>query len=178
MRMNICIHLHMFVCTDAAQGIERVVRKAKTFQRVNHIPGMVNIYRKNHLARCITKMQKIFGDVYDFFPATWILPHEVEEMTQYLAGAGRCVIIKPAGGAQGRGIYLALSASGVAVKEDSIAQAYISKPLLIDSLKFDLRVYALVTCVDPLRILVFQVHMYIYVYLNTYIYIYLRLFTW
>jgi hypothetical protein len=49
------------------------------------------------------------------------------------------------------------SASGVAVKEDSIAQAYISKPLLIDNLKFDLRVYALVTCVDPLRILVFQV---------------------
>jgi hypothetical protein len=127
-------YLHSF--SDYGLGIERIVRKAHSFQRINHIPGMINIYRKNHLARAMLKMQKVFGDLYDFFPTTWILPHQADEMTQYLtATSDRCVIIKPSGGAQGKGIYLALSPAGVSIQEDSIAQAYVSRPLLIDGLK-------------------------------------------
>lgn len=36
-----------------------------------------------------------------------------------------------------------------------VAQRYIVKPYLIDGLKFDLRVYALVYGADPLRVFVF-----------------------
>ena len=51
----------------------------------------------------MSKMQKIFGDTYNFFPTTWILPHEVEAVKSYLGQQkGRCVIVKPAGGAQVR----------------------------------------------------------------------------
>ena len=40
--------------------------------------------------------------------------------------------------------------------EDMICQQYVAKPFLIDGFKFDLRIYALVTSCDPLRIFIFN----------------------
>ena len=37
-----------------------------------------------------------------------------------------------------------------------ICQQYVAKPFLIDGFKFDLRIYALVTSCDPLRIFIFN----------------------
>ena len=144
--------------TDYGLGIERIVRRAHSYQRINHIPGMINIYRKNNLARALSRMQKLFGDVYDFFPKTWILPHEYNAVKEFLTSRqDRCVIIKPAGSAQGKGIYLALTPNMIQrSNEEMIAQEYVMKPLTIDGKKFDMRVYCLVTSVEPLRILVYN----------------------
>ena len=40
--------------------------------------------------------------------------------------------------------------------ETCIAQRYLTKPYLIDGLKFDLRIYVLVFGVDPLRVFMFK----------------------
>lgn len=37
-----------------------------------------------------------------------------------------------------------------------IVQRYLNNPLLIDRLKFDLRIYVLITCIQPLRIFMFK----------------------
>ena len=39
---------------------------------------------------------------------------------------------------------------------DAVASHYIDKPLLLDGLKFDLRIYALVTSCEPLRVFLFK----------------------
>jgi hypothetical protein len=33
---------------------------------------------------------------------------------------------------------------------------YVSNPLLVNSHKFDLRIYVLITCIDPLRIYIYN----------------------
>ena len=65
-------------------------------------------------------------------------------------------IVKPEAGCQGRGIYLTNSVSELEKCRGHIVQRYIDKPYLIDNLKFDFRLYVLVTCVNPLRIYVFD----------------------
>lgn len=148
--------------SDSGQSADRLVRNAKCYQRTNHFPGMVQIYRKSHLARSMMRMQKMCPSYFDFFPKTWILPFEASDVCKYLDGGGkdrdkdRCIIVKPSGGAQGKGIYLAMSSKAIKPDEDAVAQVYINRPLLIDGLKFDLRIYVLVTCVDPLRILIYK----------------------
>ena len=64
--------------------------------------------------------------------------------------------MKPANLSRGRGIYIVNDIADVNVEDLSIISRYISNPLLINGHKFDLRIYDLVTSVDPLRIYVFK----------------------
>ena len=45
-------------------------------QKINHFPGMVEICRKDLLARNMTRMLKLFPKDYNCFPRTWCLPAE------------------------------------------------------------------------------------------------------
>lgn len=64
--------------------------------------------------------------------------------------------MKPANLSRGRGIHLIDDISEVNIDELSVISKYVSNPLLINGHKFDLRIYVLVTCYDPLRIYVFK----------------------
>jgi hypothetical protein len=87
--------------SDSGMGIDKNVRIAKSFQRINHFPGMVQIYRKNKLAKSIMKMQKINLSEYSFSPKTWLLPFDQDDISRYLhSNREHCVIIKPVAGAQ------------------------------------------------------------------------------
>ena len=149
---------------DSGATITNYVRKAMRFQRINHFPGMVQIYRKGHLARAINKMKQVIArfdqfasEEYDFVPETWLLPGDIDQVKEYFVKhPDGCLIIKPTTGAQGKGISIALSAADLIFTQESIAQAYVTNPLLIDGLKFDLRIYALIISCDPLRVLIYE----------------------
>jgi tubulin polyglutamylase TTLL6/13 len=64
-------------------------------------------------------------------------------------------IIKPEASSQGKGIFLIKDPSEIEAKDHMVAQEYLNEPFLIDGLKFDLRIYVLLTGVNPLRIYIF-----------------------
>ncbi|CAK1542119.1 unnamed protein product [Leptosia nina] len=145
-----------FYWTDMSVSVERA-KEMKRFQRINHFPGMLEICRKDLLARNLNRMQKIYPKEYNFFPKTWCLPADFGEALNYSKSRkNKTFIIKPECGSQGRGIYLTKSLKEIKPTDKLICQVYLSKPYLVDGYKFDIRVYTLITSCDPLRIFVYN----------------------
>ena len=71
-------------------------------------------------------------------------------------------IIKPSNSAQGKGIYITNDPRDISQtlqnKQQSslVASHYITNPLLIKGLKFDLRVYVAILSINPLRIYMYE----------------------
>jgi tubulin polyglutamylase TTLL6/13 len=140
------------VWTDSAVPPEKLA-KMKPYQKINHFPGMYTLARKNYLARNLGKMRKVLPDEFDFFPLTWVLPAELAELKAFAQKNPRCTfILKPEASCQGRGIFLTRSLEEISAADHFVAQRYVDRPLLLDGLKFDLRVYVLVAGCSPLRV--------------------------
>ncbi|XP_030635886.1 tubulin polyglutamylase TTLL11 [Chanos chanos] len=132
--------------------------------QVNKFPGMIEMLRKINLSRAVRTMQQLFPDDYNFYPRSWIMPEEyqlfstqVRLMKELDPTLKPTFIVKPDSGSQGDGIYLIREPaelrvlSGCQLKQ-AVVQEYIQKPLLIDKLKFDIRLYVLIRSLEPLEI--------------------------
>ena len=64
--------------------------------------------------------------------------------------------MKPANSSRGRGIHIIDDLNELNVDETSVISLYIGNPLLINSHKFDLRIYVIVTSYEPLRVYVYK----------------------
>ncbi|XP_064123223.1 tubulin polyglutamylase TTLL13 isoform X4 [Loxodonta africana] len=125
--------------------------------KINHFPGMTEICRKDLLARNLNRMQKLYPTEYNIFPRTWCLPADYGDFQSYgRQRKTRTYICKPDSGCQGRGIFITRNPREIKPGEHMICQQYISKPLLIDGFKFDMRIYVLITSCDPLRIFMYE----------------------
>ncbi|XP_045038480.2 tubulin polyglutamylase TTLL6 isoform X1 [Desmodus rotundus] len=129
----------------------------KSYQKINHFPGMSEICRKDLLARNMSRMLKLFPKDFYFFPRTWCLPADWGDLQNYSRSRkNKTYICKPDSGCQGRGIFITRTVKEIKPGEDMICQLYISKPFIIDGFKFDLRIYVLMTSCDPLRIFTYN----------------------
>lgn len=148
---------------------------------------MYQIARKTFLARNLKRLQKLYPMEFNFFPKTWCLPNEINDLRYAQEQAanryerqqnklnqtatnmnnrkaaiqktkqprvGFTMIVKPDCLSQGKGIFLTHDIDSIPLHESSVVQEYIPKPLLIDNLKFDMRIYVLVLSCDPLKIFV------------------------
>ncbi|XP_076122853.1 tubulin polyglutamylase ttll6-like [Alosa pseudoharengus] len=129
----------------------------KGYQKINHFPGMIEICRKDLLARNMNRMFKCFPKDYNIFPRTWCLPADYSDLQAYARSKKhKTYICKPESGSQGRGIFLTRSAKDIPPGEHMICQVYLSQPFVLDGFKFDLRIYVLVTSCDPLSIFLYE----------------------
>lgn len=80
-----------------------------------------------------------------------------EEGEHLSSGEDNLWIYKPSQSSQGKGIFIINDLSDISKDTDKgVICKYISNPLLINQHKFDLRIYVLLTSVEPLRIYVYN----------------------
>ena len=120
-------------------------------QKINHFPGSkAALGDKASLSDLIQK-HPLYNSVGKFFPVSFILPRDREELFAAMKSKPRSLFIaKPPKGSCGNGIKLVSFTDFYSIPQGSVVSEYISKPLCIDDFKFDLRVYVLVTCFAPL----------------------------
>ncbi|XP_019327911.1 PREDICTED: tubulin polyglutamylase TTLL6 [Aptenodytes forsteri] len=113
--------------TDYSVSLERVM-EMKRFQKINHFPGMIEICRKDLLARNLNRMLRLFPKEYNIFPRTWCLPADYGDFQAYRrARKNRTFICKPDSSCQGRGIFITRNPEEIKHGERMICQQYISK---------------------------------------------------
>lgn len=131
--------------------------RMQSYQRASHFPGMFALARKNLLAKNLMAMKKVFPQEFNFFPKTWLLPQDSKDFkAQFNNKKAKTFIIKPEASCQGKGIFLTRNFDWLQVGEHYVAQRYLHKPYLIDKLKFDLRIYVLLTGINPLRAFIYK----------------------
>mmetsp|Transcript_9416 Transcript_9416/g.35254 ORF Transcript_9416/g.35254 Transcript_9416/m.35254 type:complete len:854 (-) Transcript_9416:251-2812(-) len=128
-------------------------------QKVNHFPGSWCIGRKDRLMRCLERARRRLPREYNFFPEGFILPAEFSSWRRRaLLHKNFIWISKPVASSCGKGIRLVhkKNIGTVSCRKKCIMQRYLQNPYLIDGRKFDLRLYVLVTEIDPLRVYLFD----------------------
>lgn len=143
-----------------SEGSLEDVQRLNRWQFYNHFPGMWHIAHKVELAKNLGRIADFLPELYNFHPKTFILPFQINDLTKFMnnipSKKERTVIVKPDRGSQGKGIILIQDADNISnYSESAVAQQYIP-PLLIDGYKFDLRIYVLITSIDPLILYVYN----------------------
>ncbi|XP_037081148.1 LOW QUALITY PROTEIN: uncharacterized protein LOC119101827 [Pollicipes pollicipes] len=136
-------------------------RLLQPWQFVNHIPRANSICRKDCLARHLQRMNKVYGNIYNYSPQTYNLPLDytklVAEYTRILEDGDKATwICKPVGASQGKGITIFSELSTLQYDSNAVVQRYIHNPMLIAGYKFDLRIYACIPSYHPLTIYLYE----------------------
>ena len=132
--------------------------KLSKYQKMNHFPRSNELTRKDLLYKNLSKLKELFpGTKFDFLPESYILPNEFTFLKDKMdKNPNQFWIVKPVASSQGRGIFLTKNITDIPTNHQAIASRYIINPFLINKKKFDLRIYAFVTSIIPLRIYRFK----------------------
>ena len=139
--------------------------KLFSFQKVNHLINNRIVHRKDLLHKHIMKIRKLnkkCNEIFNIMPMTFLLSKEyinfVEEFHRIKDTKDYNIwIVKPVGKSRGNGIFLIDNISDVPLNDTFLVQKYLSNPLLLDEgYKFDMRIYCLVTSVNPLEMFLYK----------------------
>ena len=137
--------------------------------RTNRFFAMVRVCRKVCLAVLLEASERLHPEQFRrLAPPTWWVGRtgsaawaEQLEAHRVHAAAAEDVaayIVKPDNGCQGSGIEIVRGHTELVellarsdAPERAVVQQYLPNPLLIDGLKFDLRLYVVLTCASPLQ---------------------------
>lgn len=135
-----------------------VFEKLEATKSINHIPGNNGLTVKNYLYETLSNAQsRLAGKVaqarMDYFPQVYSMPEDYHKLQQCAAqNPGKKWILKPKNLSRGRGIKVVQDIADIPLKPKWMVQAYIDNPHVMNERKYVLRLYVLVTSVEPLRV--------------------------
>ncbi|EAY15686.1 Tubulin-tyrosine ligase family protein [Trichomonas vaginalis G3] len=128
----------------------------KPWQVVNRLPGINYICRKAPLFRLLTRMSRKLPDIYNFFPKSYVLPQEYSQFLTDRKDSNKKYIYKPDNGSLGCGIVILKPDTKFNYQNTAAVMQEFVESALINNTKFDLRIYALVASIRPLRVYVYR----------------------
>ena len=129
--------------------------------KINQLPGQWVLGRKDWLARSYQAMKENEKwQHFDFHPRTFLLPlgaQETQQIRDSFNGKSATFLIKPVNWFSGLGIKITNNLEEILEScGNVVVQEYIERPLLVNERKFDVRLYLLVTSLEPLKVFLYQ----------------------
>lgn len=129
------------------------------YQYINRDTHAVLFYGKDEFYIRFKRFQRIYGyREFNFIPETYIIPEEnkifLKKFRRYKLSLRNLYIYKPRKGMVGVGIQFLKNMKYVPNR--AILMKYITNPLLLNGRKCDLRLYVLVTSLNPIRIYLYK----------------------
>ena len=147
--------------------MRELVRLINKNQKYNHFPSTFQLGRKDNLYKHIKSFKKLFHNLYNFLPSTYLIPSEAKEFENAFRKYKKNLwIVKPVNLSRGRGVHIlrgesefkSLYKKGKNSYNNSqiLISRYIDKPHIINKKKYDLRIYVLIVSFSPLRIYLYN----------------------
>ncbi|OHT03253.1 Tubulin-tyrosine ligase family protein [Tritrichomonas foetus] len=125
------------------------LNKLNDFQKVCHFSSTNLIGSKDELHFRMLELKERLGHSIDFYPEAYYPPDDYEKLLEIWTTKPVWIIKAPAL-SRARNIRLAIPSLEPAPKLPYVIEEYITPPYLITGRKFDIRIYAVVTSIEPL----------------------------
>ena len=147
--------------------MRELIRIINRPQKYNHFPCTFQLGRKDNLYRHIKAYKRLFPKLYNFVPATYIIPIDMKDFEIVFKKYKKALwIIKPVNLSRGRGVHILKGEpelkflfkryKAITLPPNILISRYIDKPHLINKKKYDLRIYVLIISFYPLRIYLYN----------------------
>lgn len=138
-------------------------RAAGPDRKINHIPGNGALTIKSRLYDTVSAMRDRVSEQFgpghkavsrlQFLPTVYSMPQDYHLLQQAaLDDPGQRWILKPKNASRGRGISVVSDIASVPMDSSWLVQQYVANPHTMHQRKYVLRLYVLVSSIEPLRI--------------------------
>lgn len=158
---------HWDACWYTGMPPKAVFRQTGPGRTVNHIPGNNCLTVKSRLYQTVHALQQRLAasrpaghpDLAraDFVPRVFSMPGDYHTLQAHAAAhPDKRWLLKPKNAARGKDISLVSDIAEVPTDDRWMVQEYLSRPHLMNQRKYVLRLYVLITSVEPLRVYLYE----------------------
>ncbi|WP_404298542.1 PqqD family peptide modification chaperone [Halomonas sp.] len=142
-------------------------RRVSPTRRLNHFPGNAALTVKSRLHASLSTLRERMVESHGadsepasrlaFFPHSWVMPHDYHALQDTaLANPDQRWILKPTNASKGKGVRVLRDAGDAPLAADWMVQEYLANPHTIRGHKYVLRLYVLISSLEPLRVYLYR----------------------